>query len=74
MKMLDRIRQKNDVYDDIADQNDRPENKVKVTAKAKGQLSDGFTQLKMPTDKTKSLISDGPVKNFGPAWKPKGRK
>ena len=74
MNTMDRINKKNDTYEELADSANRAENKVKISAKAKGQLSEGFSTIQMPKQPTKSLISDGPTGNFGPSWKPKGRK
>lgn len=74
MRMLDRINEKNDLYDEASDASNRPETKIKIAPKAKGMLGDGFTKLDMPKAKDQGNISDGPVKNFGPAWRPKGAK
>lgn len=45
---MDRLAYKNDTYDELADANRKASTEIKIAAKPKGQLSDGYTKLSAP--------------------------
>jgi len=74
VKTLDRIKAKEDLYDQAAEMSDKPERTIKMTKQASNELSQGYTGVKVPEHKPAVKTSDGPVKSFGKPWRPKGAK
>ncbi len=71
----DRIAYKNDTYDEMADANRKAATKIKITSKAAGQLSSGYTKLDTPKQPENAHAQTKAERSsVGSSWPgPKGR-